>query len=104
MGFCILNEQMITAETNIECDGCKAMVFGLGKKDATGLSNFNDIKLYVDAIRDEYKILPGMQYVSLELVNEDTGEVKTKKFRPEILELLFKYSFCPSWLKTEVLK
>ena len=49
------------------------------KKDATGLSNFNDIKFYVDAIRDEYKILAGTQYISLELVNEDTGEVKTKK-------------------------
>lgn len=104
MGYCILNEQILIAETNIVCDGCKAMIFGLAKKDSVGLSNFNDIKLYVDAIRDEYKILAGMQYVSLELVNEDTAEVKTKNFRPEILELLFKYSFCPSWLKTAVLK
>ena len=103
MGFRVLKEDYLLAESIIECDGCKAMLFGMSKHNSPSLS-FADIRIYVDAIREGYNILPSTQYVSLEIVNEDSGELKSKNFRPEILELLFKYHLCPKWLAEAVMK
>jgi len=97
MGFYIVKEEMMVAEQDIDCDACALFVFSLNKSKDVRM-DFKDIQIFTQAIRDKRKIKKESTYLMAEILNDETGEVKVKNFRPDIIELVYKYQFAPSWL------
>ena len=99
MGFLILKEEIVVADADIDCDACALMIFSLNKKCDVTLE-FKDIRIFTEALRDKRKIKKGTTYAMCEILNDETGEVKEKNFRTDVIELVYKYGFAPKWLIT----
>ena len=99
MGFLILNETVNVADCDIDCDAAKIFTFYLNRSKDVRLE-FKDIKTFTECYRQKMKILKGNSYITVEILNEETAEVKTKNFRPDMIELVYKYKFAPNWLIT----
>lgn len=97
MGFLLLDEDVKIADSNIECDAMKIFMHSLRNPKEIKL-NFTDIQIFMDFYRKKGLIHSGESYLAVQILNEETGELKTKNFMPSILELVFKYGFAPKWL------
>lgn len=97
MGFLLLDEDVKIADSDIECDAMKIFMHSLRNPKDVKLS-YKDIQIFMDFYRKKGLIKSGDSYLSVDILNEETAEVKTKKFMPSMLELVFKYGFAPKWL------